>query len=107
MTRLCGLERLYVWTSRDAVAADQLLQHKQPFLNVPFFMCRAAVYFGVWLLWAWLVRRAERQLRANPGPDPSGRAQFLSGFGLLLYCLTVTFASIDWCVSLEPHWSSG
>jgi len=63
---LSGLEQLYTWARPEVVAADQLLQHKQPFLNVPFFVCRAAVYFGLWLLWAWLVRRAERQLRARP-----------------------------------------
>jgi hypothetical protein len=34
------------------------------------------------------------------------RLILLSGFGLLLYGLTMTFAAIDWVMSLEPHWYS-
>ncbi len=34
------------------------------------------------------------------------RFQFLGGIGLLLYGLTATFASVDWMMSLEPHWFS-
>ena len=34
------------------------------------------------------------------------RLQFLSRGGLLLYGLTMTFASVDWVMSLEPHWYS-
>ena len=32
--------------------------------------------------------------------------QLLSGGGLLAYGLTITFASFDWLMSLEPHWFS-
>ncbi len=73
-------------------------QHKQPFLNVHVLRVPHCRYFSVWLVWSWLVRRAERQLRENPGLDSVDRVQFLSGIGLLLYCLTLTSASIDWCM---------
>ncbi len=32
--------------------------------------------------------------------------QMLSGGGLLAYGLTITFASFDWLMSLDPHWFS-
>ena len=34
------------------------------------------------------------------------RIQRLSGFGLVFYALTVTFAGIDWIMSINPHWYS-
>ncbi|MBI2930689.1 MAG: hypothetical protein HYY16_03480 [Planctomycetes bacterium] len=81
---LFGLERLYPWI-RDPV------QEKAPYLNVPFFLVRTAVYFAVWFA---LVRLLDR------------RHLLVSAPGLVLYGLTITFASIDWVMSLEPHWTS-
>src|SRR5262249_34497011 len=43
-----GMSRLYVWTHADVVAADEALAHKHLYLNVPFFIARAALYFAVW-----------------------------------------------------------
>ena len=45
---LLGLHDLYEWSHAEAVAADPLLQWKAPYLNVPFFVIRAALYFGLW-----------------------------------------------------------
>src|SRR5213592_3944905 len=43
-----GMHRLYPWTNADLVARDEVLQHKQLYLNIPFFLVRAAIYFIVW-----------------------------------------------------------
>src|SRR5438552_504135 len=45
-----GIPNLYPWSHANIVAADELLKHKQPYLNVPFFLVRAAIYFGGWML---------------------------------------------------------
>src|SRR6188474_3641193 len=44
---LFGMRHLYPWTNADLVAHDEMLQHKQLYLNVPFFIARAAFYFIV------------------------------------------------------------
>jgi hypothetical protein len=103
---LAGLGRLYVWARPEAVAGDALLQHKQPYLNVPFFVARTAFYFAVWLALAWLLNRWSAEEDRTGSPAVRGRLQKLSGPGLVLYGLTVTFASVDWVMSLEPHWYS-
>jgi hypothetical protein len=103
---LLGLGRLYTWTHPNLVAADADLKFKQPYLNLPFFLVRNVIYFAVW--WA-LIRRLNRwsddQDRAGD-PRLAVRLEALSGPGLVLYGLTVTFFSIDWIMSLEPHWFS-
>lgn len=103
---LLGLGRLYTWTHPNLVAADTTLKFKQPYLNLPFFLIRNVIYFVVW--WA-LVRRLNRWSDAQDRTgDPSFavRLESMSGPGLVLYGLTVTFFSIDWIMSLEPHWFS-
>jgi hypothetical protein len=103
-----GLHDLYEWADPAHVAADPLLQHKAPYLNVPFFLARAAGYFILWIVATSLVTRWSRQQDEGDAPRPNltRRLQLLSGAGLPLYALTVSFATIDWGMTLEPHWFS-
>ena len=105
---LFGMQPLYLWARPEAVAADPILQQKTPYLNVTFFFIRAAFYFIVWNALALTLSRWSREQDAL-GPRPIGaerKFRFLSASGLLLYALTITFASIDWVMSLDPHWFS-
>jgi hypothetical protein len=103
---LLGLRRLYVWTDERAVAADPLLRHKQPFLNVPFFVVRAAVYFACWLALIFFLNRWSRQQDETGEPRLAWRLEHLSGPGLFLLSVTLTLALVDWVMSLEPRWYS-
>ena len=101
-----GVHTLYEWSHADAVAADPILAHKAAYLNVPFFLVRAALYFALWIgLSRVLLRLAERYDR-KLSLKALRRLKSLSGFGLALYVLTMSFASFDWGMSLEPHWYS-
>ena len=101
-----GMHRLYVWTDAALVARDEALQHKHLYLNTPFFLVRAAVYFAVWNTLTAVLNRWSLEQDRNPDPRLARRMQQLSAMGLLLYGLTITFASFDWLMSLEPHWFS-
>jgi len=104
---LLGLPVLYEWAQTTHAEHDALLQAKSDYLNVPFFQIRAAIYFAIWIVLglitvAWSVRRDGRH-----DLDHEDRGlQLFSGPALLLYGLTITFASVDWAMSLEPHWFS-
>ncbi len=101
-----GLSDLYEWARPEAVAHDPALQHKSLYLNVPFFIARAVLYFVVWITVArYLNHWSAEQDRAGD-PRLSRRLEMLSRGGLLLYGLTMTFAAVDWGMSLEPHWFS-
>jgi hypothetical protein len=97
--------RIYEWADPYHVEHDAALQHKQAYLNVGFFQVRAGVYFALWLLLLVLVAW---QARVAPAPETLADRRFrrLSGQGLALHGLAVTFASVDWMMSLEPHWFS-
>ena len=101
-----GMKYLYVWTDAARVQADEALSAKAAYLNPTFFVIRAAVYFLIWsLLSRWLNRLSEKQEK-DPASDAQSRLQFAGGIGLVLYGLTMTFASVDWAMSLDPDWFS-
>jgi hypothetical protein len=103
---LFGIPLLYEWSHADVVAKDEVLRQKSAYLNVPFFIARTAIYF---LLWAGLARALNRwSLDQDRTGDPglARKMAALSGPGLLIYGLTVSFAMVDWVMSLEPHWWS-
>jgi len=103
---LLGLHDLYEWSHADAVEQDALLRWKAPYLNVPFFLIRAAIYFGLWSFIAVLYYRGSRGQDATGDPGVSARLRRLAGPAIIILALTQTFASVDWIMSLTPHWYS-
>jgi hypothetical protein len=102
---LFGMHELYPWTHTDLVAQDRILQQKAPYLNSTFFIVRAVIYFVTWCALSMVLNRLS--LRQDRG-DVSVNLpiQRISGAGLVIYALTITFAGIDWIMSLNPHWFS-
>jgi hypothetical protein len=103
---LFGLDELYTWAVPGASERDALLEWKSPFLNVPFFLIRALIYFTCWSGIALLYYRLSRGQDATGDPAVSARLRRLAGPSLIVLALTTTFASFDWIMSLTPHWFS-
>jgi len=103
---LAGFPVLYEWSHADAVAADPLLQGKAPWLNTSAFMARAVVCLGVWILFAAALRRNSRRQDETGRIELTARNRVLSVLFLIAFIVTFSVASIDWLMSLEPHWYS-
>jgi hypothetical protein len=103
---LLGAHRLYEWSHADVVAKDELLQKKALYLNLPFFTVRAVVAFAAWMAMAYFLNRWSLRQDERPAREIDRRLQLLSGGGLVAYAVTVTWTSVDWVMSLEPHWYS-
>ncbi|MGI8566633.1 MAG: hypothetical protein ACR2LZ_09155 [Pyrinomonadaceae bacterium] len=101
-----GIHSLYEWSHADVVRADPILQHKSPYLNIPFFLVRAGIYFAAWFALAYFLNKWSLEQDHTGDPRVSRKLQNVSAPGLLLFGLTVSFAAIDWGMSLEPHWFS-
>ncbi len=100
-----GVGSLYPWAHADLVSADKVLSHRQAYLNLPFWLGRAMIYFAGWVTLSMVINRLSK---AQDDGDISVnmRLQKVSGAGLVFYALTVTFAGIDWIMALNPHWYS-
>jgi hypothetical protein len=102
---LFGMKRIYEW-ARPEAASDPILSQKALYLNVPFFAGRAAFYFAAWLFLAHFLGKWSLAQDAGEDERLSRRQRGLSGVGLLVMGFTITFASVDWAMSLSPHWFS-
>jgi len=99
-----GMHELYEWSHADVVARDPILAHKAAYLNPTGFVLRAVLYFVIWstlglLLTGWSARQDTEEVEY-------GKFGKVSAPGLLILGLTLTFASVDWVMSLDPHWFS-
>jgi len=103
---LIGIPNLYDWSHAAKVAADPDLQHKHLYLNVPFFLGRAALYLGGWTLIGWLFSKWGKQEDTEGHNAVHGKFAKLAPPGLIFWALSVTFMSIDWVLSVNPKWFS-
>jgi hypothetical protein len=85
---------------------DELTRAKTGWLNIPFFLLRLVIYFGILSgvgYWYW--KQSTRQDHTD-SIEPSIRMQSLSAPAMLATFLAMTFASFDLLMSLDPHWYS-
>ncbi len=101
-----GMRELYEWARPEVVRGDEILRHKEAYLNLPFFFARLIFYFLLWGGFAWILNRMSLRQDREPDPGLTRRMQYISAFGIVGYCLAVTFAAVDWLMSLQPHWFS-
>lgn len=100
-----GLPHIYVWARSDW-AQDSILRYKHPYLNSGGFITRSIVYFAIWLIFAWFLNRWSRQQDATGDVRLKVKMERLSAPGLVAWAFVVTFAAVDWVMSLEAHWFS-
>jgi len=110
----CGLGYLYLWAWPEIVAVNKNLQGKMIYFNLPFlypdlpsfWWLRAVLYFIVWLTIASFLNRWSAQQDETGSPLLPRKFRLLSAPGLVIYGLTITFASVDWVMSLQPTFHS-
>jgi hypothetical protein len=103
---LFGVPALYAWARPEVVAASASLQQKAPYLNLPFFVGRAILYFACWIVLSRLLDRWSAGEDHESSPAATERLRRLGIVGLIVLGLTAAFAMIDWAMSLEPEWYS-
>ncbi len=103
---LFGVHVLYSWAQPDVVAHSKILQDKQFYLNVPFFIIRAVIYYVIWGGIITLLTRWSLEQDRTGDIMLARRLEKLSGAGIVIYAFTMTFAATDWIMSLTPLWFS-
>jgi len=105
------MPRLYIWarpldTVQDKHLREHLQDITQTYLTVHGFWIRAAIYFAIWIFLIFFLSKWSAQQNQPPVRDNSAKFKVLAGPGLILYGFTISFAAIDWVMSLDPSWIS-
>ncbi len=103
---MLGIHSLYEWSHDSVVAADPILRSKTVWLNTPFFVGRTILYLALWLGFSTYVLRISRTQDSNGSVKVLSRTKTASAIFIVVFALTFTLASMDWIMSLEPHWYS-
>ncbi len=108
---LFGLRQLYVWARPLQSIEDKKLQEHlagigKSYLTVNGFIIRAIAYFAIWNLLSFLLTKWSREQDSPSSRDNTRRFKALSGPGIILYAFTISFAAIDWVMSIDPTWIS-
>jgi hypothetical protein len=102
---MLGVTHLYEWTH---LADDKIIQHRQPYLSVGWWIFRTCLYFVLWGVMVHLLNKWSLQQDQTNDPQValklSQDASKFSGPTMVFYVFVVTFASIDWVMTLDPHW---
>lgn len=102
-----GMGYLYEWTHAEVIAASPIVANKTGYLNTTFFLIRAAVYFGLWIFGALFFVSQGRKQDSSNSEAIAKRLKKNAPLWFTLYVLTMTFAGVDWAMSLTPEWFSG
>jgi hypothetical protein len=108
---ILGMHHLYIWARplsevTDKHLHDHLVDITKTYLTANGFWMRAVFYFAIWNLLSFLLSKWSKDGDRPDGPDNTDRFKVIAGPGLILYGFTVSFAAIDWVMSLDPSWIS-
>jgi hypothetical protein len=103
---LFGIPDLYHWSHSDIVAQEVILQKKAGYLNLSFFIIRAIIYFLAWTYMAWSLYKLSLKQDGGYVEDQVVKMRRISAPGMVVFALTLTFASFDWFMSLNDAWYS-
>jgi hypothetical protein len=102
---LLGHETLYWWTTK-AGQADSMIQAKGLYLNMPFLWIRWVVYALFLTGLTYFLTKWSRREDETKSTDFTRKLEKLSAPGVPIFFMLMTFCSVDYLMTLEPHWYS-
>jgi hypothetical protein len=98
-------EKLYTWAD-PAHANDKIVLLKHLYLNVGFLRVRWLIYGVVWCGLSLLLNKLSKEEDETKSWKVSSAMEKWSAPGIVAYFLTITFASVDFLMSLDVSWAS-
>jgi hypothetical protein len=101
-----GAHHVFEWMNSDVVAKDVILQKKHAYLNLPFFATRTIVFFAGWMIFQKLIigNSVKQDTTGNEGL--THKNVVYSILFLLFFAISYSLFSVDFIMSLHPHWYS-
>ncbi|MDH3244156.1 MAG: hypothetical protein OEM26_06045 [Saprospiraceae bacterium] len=102
-----GMNSVYHWSIPELRETDEIIAHKYPYLNVPFFFLRVVLFFAAWLLLATLLRKTALTTGLSEnGSQFYEKSEFYSKVYIFILAITFSLATFDLIMSIDAHWFS-
>ena len=95
---------IYEWT--HPLPGDEILKHRANYLNPATWTLRAFLYFALWGVMMYLLNKWSKQVDETGDWSLLQKASRFSGPTMVFFVLVVSFAAIDWVMTLDQHWYS-
>jgi hypothetical protein len=96
---------LYAWMDIPP-GAEPALDTKRAYLNFGFFLVRAILFFGLFILATQLLRRLSIRQDSDGNPRHTIWMRKVAFASLPVFALCLTFGAFDWLMSLNYKWFS-
>jgi hypothetical protein len=101
-----GLPHIYEWSHEGITESDKLIAHKEPFLNIPFFMIRMVIYFVIFISAAYMLRKYALMQDQSNDIKYHFKSRYYSQVFIFVGAIFFAFASKDWIMTIDAHWFS-
>ncbi len=108
---ILGHHDLFHWTHPELTEVgnkqyDPIIAGKSAYLNIPFFVTRMVIYFALWILMFYLIRKQSFQEDMEGGTSFWHKNTIYGAIFLLIFGVTSSTGAWDWLMSIDPHWFS-
>ncbi|MFA6571506.1 MAG: hypothetical protein WCT77_09745 [Bacteroidota bacterium] len=97
---------VFHWSDPAVLAQNPAINAKAPYLNMTFFIIRNIAIFAVAILFYLIITRNSQKQDVSANQNLTKINIRLSAVFMPFFAITITVMSIDWLMSLEPHWFS-
>lgn len=101
-----GMHSIFEWTHEEVLLHDELIQHKSPYLNVPFFFVRVIIFFAAWTILSKVLRKFSLKEDEEGGLHYFEKSELYSKIFIFIIAVTFSLFAVDMLLSLDPHWFS-
>jgi hypothetical protein len=101
-----GMQHIYAWSVPEIASENELIHHKTPFLNIPFFMARLVLFFGIWTIMALLIRRASLKEDLTGGLESFAKTETYSRIFIFVLAISFSLIGFDLLMSIDAEWFS-
>lgn len=101
---LIGAHDIYHWTHTEHL--DEILLHKKPYLNMPFFSFRMVIYLIGWIFFAWKIRQLSIKNDVEGDLKYFKTSRTYAALFIVFFAITSSTSAWDWLMSIDAHWFS-
>jgi hypothetical protein len=106
-----GMGHIYHWMAEGVAEIghpnyDKIIAGKSAYLNMPFFLVRLVLIFGIWILFYTVMRKLSLKEDAEGGTKYYYKSIRTSAIFIICFAFTLMMASWDWLMSIDVHWFS-